>query len=90
VFSPKEIVEYVIRITEQSGNTTVRSFDLSNNLGFEFNGNTTDLAVVAKLWYLLGIDDNIVTINLESVGKSETGVSFSFAGQLKADNFIEK
>ena len=90
VFSPKEIVEYIMRITQQSGNITVRSIDLSNNLGFEFNGSTTDLSVVAKLWYLLGIDDNIITINLESVGKGETGVSFSFAGQLKADNFIEK
>jgi hypothetical protein len=90
VFSPKEIVEYIMRITEQSGNITIRSIDLSNTLGFEFNGSTTDLAVVAKLWYLLGIDDNIVTINLESVGKGESGVSFSFAGQLKADNFIEK
>jgi hypothetical protein len=90
VFSPKEILEYIMSIVTQSGSITIRSFDLSNTLSFEMDGSTTDLAVVAKLWYLLGIDDNIETINLESVGKTSEGVNFSFAGQLVTSNFIDE
>lgn len=90
VFSPKEILEYVMAIVNESGNITIRSFDLSNSLGFEMNGSTSSLEVVSKLWYMLGIDENIENINLESVGKSEQGANFSFEGQLNADYFISK
>jgi len=90
VFSPKEILEYVMAIVNESGNVTIRSFDLSNTLGFEMDGSTISLEVVSKLWYLLGIDENIETINLESVGKNEKGASFSFKGQLNADHFISE
>ncbi|MDD3474742.1 MAG: hypothetical protein PHP08_02465 [Candidatus Dojkabacteria bacterium] len=90
VFSPKEILEYIMAIVNESGNITIRSFDLSNSLGFEMNGSTSSLEVVSKLWYLLGIDDNIETINLESVGKSDEGANFSFKGQLNADYFISE
>jgi hypothetical protein len=90
VFSPQEIVEYIMAIVNQSGNFTIRNFDLDNNLSFEMGGSTTDLSVVSRLWYLLGIDENIETINLESVGKGSEGVSFSFEGQLVTDNFISQ
>jgi hypothetical protein len=90
MFSPKEIVEYVMTVVERSGNVNIRSFDLGNDLSFEMSGNTTDLSVVAKLWYLLGIDENVENINLESVGKGEAGASFSFQGQLNTSNFIGK
>ena len=89
VFSPKEIIEYIMVITNRSGNVTIRSFDLGNDLSFDMSGRTNDLSVVAKLWYLLGIDENIENINLESVGKSDDGASFSFHGQLNASNFID-
>jgi len=88
VFSPKEIVVYVMTIVDRSGNVIIRTFDIGNDLGFEMSGSTSDLAVVAKLWYLLGIDENIDNINLESVGKSDKGASFSFKGQLNVSNFI--
>ncbi|MCD4756222.1 hypothetical protein K8R20_01230 [bacterium] len=88
VFSPKEIVVYVMTIVDRSGNVDIRTFEIGNDLGFEMSGNTSDLAVVAKLWYLLGIDENIDNINLESVGKSDSGASFSFKGQLNTSNFI--
>jgi len=89
VFSPKEILQYVMGVVERSGSVTVKSFDIGNNLSFEVSGSTTELSVVAKLWYLLGIDDNIITINLSSVGKNDDGVTFSFEGQLNTDNFID-
>ncbi len=89
VFSPKEILEYIIQVVNRAGNITIRTFELGNDLGFEMSGNSSDLSVVARLWYLLGIDDNIITVNLESVGKSDSGVSFTFRGELNSSNFIE-
>jgi hypothetical protein len=89
VFSPKEILQYIMKIVNRAGNITIRTFELGNELDFEMSGNTSDLAVVAKLWYLLGIDDNITTTNLESVGKNESGVNFSFKGELNSENFVE-
>jgi hypothetical protein len=88
VFSPKEILQYFMSVVDRAGNIKIKSFDLGDNLSFETSGSTTELSVVARLWYLLGIDDNIETINLNSVGKSEDGVSFTFEGQLNADKFI--
>jgi hypothetical protein len=88
VFSPKEIVQYILGVVDRSGSVTVRTFDLGDDLSFEMDGSTTDLSVVARLWYLLGTDDNIITINLNSVGKGDTGVSFSFQGELNADKFV--
>lgn len=90
VFSPKEIVQYIMEVVDRSGNVTVKSFDLGDDLSFEMGGSTTDLSVVARLWYLLGIDDNIITVNLNSVGKGNDGVSFSFEGELNTSKFVGK
>lgn len=90
VFSPKEVLEYVMGVVSKAGNITIRTFDLGNDLHFEMNGSTNDLSVVAKLWYMLGIDDNINTVNLNSVGKGDSGVSFSFEGELNSNKFIGK
>jgi hypothetical protein len=90
VFSPKEILQYIMGVVNRAGNIDIRTFDLGDNLSFETSGSTTELSVVARLWYLLGIDDNIDTINLNSVGKSNKGVNFTFEGQLNTDKFIGK
>lgn len=87
-FSPREVVEYVTNIVEREGGIRVNGFNLSDDLEFEISGNGLELESVAKLWYLLGIDENIVNINLSSVGKSEEGVRFSFEGILETDKFI--
>ena len=90
VFSPREILEYIMSVVNRAGNITIRAFDLENNLNFEMSGSTSDLSIVAKLWYMLGIDSNINTINLNSVGKGDSSVNFSFEGELNTDKFIGK
>ena len=90
VFSPREVVEYVMNIVERESTVEITSFNLTDSLEFEMSGNTSELEAVAKLWYMLGINENIVTINLSSVGKGETKVSFSFEGELETDKFINK
>jgi len=52
------------------------------------SGNTDSLESVAKLWYMLGVDEHIININLAGVSKSETGATFSFEGELDRDKFI--
>jgi hypothetical protein len=89
VFSPREVVEYVMEIVERQPNIEITSFNMTDELDFEISGNTTELEPVAKVWYMLGTDENIVTVNLESVGKGEEGVRFSFKGELERDKFIK-
>lgn len=90
IFSPKEIFEYIMVVVDRSGNVNIRNITLGNDLSFNMSGSTTDLSVVSRLWYLLGIDPNVENINLQSVGKREGDVSFSFEGQLRVSNFVGK
>jgi hypothetical protein len=90
VFSPKDIIDYIMALVNKSGDIEIRGFDLDESLNIEISGSTTTLGIVSKLWYLLGTDENIVTVNLSSVGKNEEGVSFSFEIQLDTDYFIEQ
>ena len=90
VFSPKDIIDYAMTLVDKSGDIEINSFDLDESLNVEISGSTSTLGIVSKLWYLLGTDKNIVTVNLSSVGKNEEGVTFSFEIQLDTDYFIEK
>lgn len=88
VYSPREVVEYVMEIVERQSNIEVKSFNIDDSLKFEMSGGTDDLESVAKLWYMLGIDQYILNINLSGVSKTETGANFSFEGELDRDKFI--
>jgi hypothetical protein len=89
VFSPKEIIDYIMALVDKSGDIDINGFDLDESLNVEISGSTSTLGIVSKLWYLLGTDKNIVTVNLSSVGKNEEGVSFSFEIQLDTEYFTE-
>jgi hypothetical protein len=88
VYSPREVVEYVMEIVERQSNVEVRSFDIDDSLEFEMSGGTDNLETVAKLWYMLGVDRYILNINLSGVSKTDTGANFSFEGELDRDKFI--
>jgi hypothetical protein len=87
VFSPREVVEYIITIVDRERGINITSFNMTDGLDFEMSGGATELESVAKIWYLLGVDPNIINVNLASVGKGEKGVSFSFEGTLNEDKF---
>lgn len=89
VFSPKEIIDYIMALVDKSGDIDINGFDLDESLNVEISGSTSTLGIISKLWYLLGTDKNIVTVNLSSVGKNEEGVSFSFEIQLDTEYFTE-
>lgn len=86
-FSHKEIIEFLSGVCQKVGDIQIRSVMISENLEFTFVGYTTTLEKVSKLWYILGIDENIETINLKSVGKSSGSTTFTFEGKLNIKNF---
>jgi hypothetical protein len=88
VYSPREVVEYVMEIVERQSNIEIRSFNIDDSLEFEMSGETDNLETVAKLWYMLGVDRYILNINLAGVSKTDTGANFSFEGELDRDKFI--
>ncbi len=89
-FSHKAIIEFISAISQKVGNIEIRSVMISENLEFTYVGYTASLENVSKLWYMLGIDENIENINLKSVGKSNGSVSFTFEGLLNIKNFSNK
>lgn len=89
-FSHKQVVEFIKGITNKAGNISLKSIEVSDNLKFEFSGSAPTFEEVSKLWYLLGVNDNIETVNLESVGKGDNESRFTFEGQLKSNTFFRK
>ncbi|PKN02967.1 hypothetical protein CVU76_02995 [Candidatus Dojkabacteria bacterium HGW-Dojkabacteria-1] len=89
-FSHKEIIEFLSRMGTKIGDIQMRSVMISENLDFTYSGYSVSLEQVSKLWYLLGTDENIERINLQSVGKGDNRVTFSFEGKLNGKNFFNK
>jgi hypothetical protein len=89
-FSHKAIIEFLNQMSNKVGNIQMRSVAISEDLKFSFVGYATDLETVSKLWYMFGIDENIQSINLQSVGKGDNNVTFTFEGELNGENFFNK
>jgi hypothetical protein len=89
-FSHKKIIEFLNTVGTKAGSVEMRSVMISEELEFTYAGNTSSLEQVSKLWYILGTDENIDSINLESVGKGENNVSFTFKGLLNGKNFYNQ
>lgn len=89
-FSHKEIIEFLNRTGTKVGDIQMRSVMISENLDFTYSGYSVSLEQVSKLWYLLGTDENIERVNLQSVGKGDNRVTFSFEGKLNGKNFFNK
>ncbi len=86
-FSHKKIIEFLNEMAGKVSGISYRSITISEELDFEVSGKSPDLEQLSRLWYLLGINENIETINLGSVSKGADGATFSFEGKLILDNF---
>lgn len=89
-FSHRGIIEFFSRMGTKIGDVQIRSVMISEELQFEYSGNTTNLETLSKLWYILGIDENIQEVNLASVSKNNNRVNFSFEGVLDGKNFYNQ
>lgn len=86
-FSHKQIIMFLNEITSTIPGITLSTIDISEDLVFEISGRGPNLESVAKLWYLFGVHDNVISINLESVSKGDQDSRFSFRGELDITNF---
>ena len=86
-FSHKKIVEFLNSMAQRVQGVSYRSITISEDLSFELSGKSPDLEQLSRLWYLLGVNENIQTVNLGSVSKNEEGATFSFEGKLILENF---
>lgn len=80
----KDVILYWEGVT--SGLGEISQINLTEGMNFEVIGTSDNLTDVSKLWYALGNDSSIDSINLKSVNKDEDFVRFNFEGRL---NFTE-
>ena len=89
-FSHRKIIEFFSRMGTKIGDINIKSVMISEQLQFTYAGSTSSLENLSKLWYVLGIDENIETINLQSVSKNPNGVNFTFDGKLNGKSFYNQ
>lgn len=86
-FSHKEVITFIRDMAGKVQGVTYDSIEISEDLSFKISGDASNLEQLSRMWYLLGINENIETIKLKSFSKTATGASFSFDGKLILDNF---
>lgn len=86
-FSHKKIIQFLNEMSSKVKGVTYKAISISESLEFEISGKSPDLEQLSRLWYILGVNDNVSTINLSSVSKGEDGSTFSFEGQFNLENF---
>jgi len=86
-FSHKAIIEYFMEMAGKVSGITYDSIEISESLDFELSGKGPDLEQVARLWYLIGVNENIESVLLTGVSKSAEGSTFSIEGKLILENF---
>lgn len=86
-FSHKKIIVFLNEMAARVEGVSYKSISISEALEFEISGSSPNLEQLSRLWYLLGVDDNVNTINLGSVSKGDDDASFTFEGQFNLENF---
>ena len=86
-FSHKKVITFLREMAGKIQGITYDSMEISEDLSFKISGDAPNLEQLSRMWYLLGVNENIETIKLESFSKTETGATFSFEGKLVLDNF---
>ena len=86
-FSHKKVITFLREMAGKIQGITYDSMEISEDLSFKISGDAPNLEQLSRMWYLLGVNENIETIKLKSFSKTETGATFSFDGKLVLDNF---
>ncbi|MBI2356503.1 hypothetical protein HYV12_00380 [Candidatus Dojkabacteria bacterium] len=84
-YSANEVIDYWQDVSKDLG--TISSIILAQGMNFEVSGTSKTLKDVSKLWYLLGNDKRIESLELKNVVKEETLVRFNFEGKLSFEEF---
>ncbi|MCK9369058.1 hypothetical protein M0R04_03795 [Candidatus Dojkabacteria bacterium] len=83
--SSKDVVLYFQTIS--SGFGTFEVIKLTGGTAFTLSGSARNLTNVSKLWYLLGNDVHIESVNLKSVVKDSSNARFTFEGVILPESF---
>ena len=86
-FSHKKVITFLREMAGKIQGITYDSMEISEDLSFKISGDAPNLEQLSRMWYILGVNENIETIKLKSFSKTETGATFSFDGKLVLDNF---
>jgi len=86
-FSHKKVITFLREMAGKVQGITYDSMEISEDLSFKISGDAPNLEQLSRMWYLLGVNENIETIKLKSFSKTEIGATFSFDGKLVLDNF---
>lgn len=86
-YSSKDVINYWQGVSK--GIATINQIDLTQGMTFEVTGTAKTLTDVSKLWYLLGNDAKVETLDLRSVAKDKTLVRFEFEGKLNFNEFAK-
>lgn len=84
-YSSDDVLRYWESVSEGLG--VITEINLSQGMNFEVAGTSKTLEDVSKLWYLLGNDEKIETLDLRNVAKDDTFVRFNFEGKLDYEQF---
>ena len=86
-FSHKKVITFLREMAGKIQGITYDSMEISEDLSFKISGDAPNLEQLSRMWYLLGVNENIETIKLKSFSKTEKEEKFSFDGKLVLDNF---
>jgi hypothetical protein len=86
-YSTTEIVNHIQGILDRGSNTSFSTFGFSGKTGIDFSGETRDLEELSKIWYLLSNDPKLDKVNLKTLSKGSTNVSFNFEANINLDQF---
>jgi hypothetical protein len=81
----RDVIAYWEETSQGLG--TITQITLSEGMNFQVSGTSRNLTDVSKLWYTLGNDSGIDSINLRNVNKTEDFVRFNFEGRLNFSEF---
>ncbi|MCC7290065.1 hypothetical protein IT417_02340 [bacterium] len=84
-YSSRDIITYLQSLS--SGLASIDSFELTEGSSFDITGSANNLTDVSKLWYVLGNDRFIESVNLKTVVKDIGGARFNFEGKLNVEEF---
>jgi hypothetical protein len=87
-YSPKIVLNFLNDLTEEYGQ--ILSFTLTTDLEFTLVGSTSSYETASKLWHLMVVNDDIETVTIRSISKTDnTQVFVTFEGNLKYNSFVK-
>ncbi len=86
-YSAKKMFDYFTKIASFDYRIQLDSFVFQSDKSISFEGTAPSLDTTAKFWYLLGEDEKVVSVKLDSMSKRNQDVQFVFDITLVSDAF---